>query len=212
MEGYTTDEEQVEKIKQWWAENGKAVIAGIVLGVGGLLGWQGWTAYQSHRAEDASARYEDMLQSLNGGKAAEAEDDARRIRDGYSGTPYAQLASLALAKLHLDKGDLDAAANNYRDIISEAGDSPIAYVARLRLARTLLDAGNLKEALSVLDVDFPAAYTGSAEELKGDLLRFMGQDDQAREAYQRAKLAPVPVADPAALEMKLNDLGPAGNA
>lgn len=212
MEGYTTDEEQVEKIKQWWAENGKAVIAGIVLGVGGLLGWKGWVTYQDDQAEAASVLYEDMLHSLDGGKAEEAGEDARRIRDSYSRTPYALLASLALARLHLDKGDFDAAANNYRDIISEAGSSPIGYVARLRLARTLLDAGQLKQALSVLEVDFPAAYTGSAEELKGDLLRFMGQDDQAREAYQRAKLAPVPVADPSALQMKLNDLGPPGNA
>jgi predicted negative regulator of RcsB-dependent stress response len=212
MEGYTTDEEQVEKIKQWWAENGRAVIAGIVLGVGGLLGWQGWVAYQTDRSEAASALFEGMLQSLDRGQSQEAAEYARLIRDTYSNTPYAIHASLALAKLHLQDGDFDAAANDYRDIISEAGDSPIAYIARLRLARALLDAERLKEALSVLAVDFPAAYTGASEELKGDVLRFMGQLDSAREAYRRAKRAPVPVADPAALDMKLNDLGPASNA
>ncbi|MDH5355953.1 MAG: tetratricopeptide repeat protein, partial [Gammaproteobacteria bacterium] len=34
-----TDEEQVEKLKKWWQENGRSVIAGIIIGVGGLFGY-----------------------------------------------------------------------------------------------------------------------------------------------------------------------------
>ena len=39
---YETEEQQVEALKDWWAENGRAVIAGVVLGVvviGGLGLW-----------------------------------------------------------------------------------------------------------------------------------------------------------------------------
>jgi predicted negative regulator of RcsB-dependent stress response len=212
MEGYTTDEEQVEKIKQWWAENGRAVIAGVVLGIGGLVGWQGWTAYQERRAETASALFDGMLQSLEQGDAAAAEERARLIRETYSGTPYALHASLALARLDAQGEDYEAAAAAYRDVIDRAGTDPIGYVARLRLARTLMDAGRFEEGLAALDVDFPAVYGGVSEELRGDILRFMGDEDRAREAYRRAKRAPVPVADPGALEMKLNDLGPATDA
>jgi predicted negative regulator of RcsB-dependent stress response len=75
-----------------------------------------------------------------------------------------------------------------------------------------MDAGRFEEGLAALDVDFPAVYGGVSEELRGDILRFMGDEDRAREAYRRAKRAPVPVADPGALEMKLNDLGPATDA
>ncbi len=35
MELYDTEEEQVQAIKEWWKENGKAVIIGAVLGLGG---------------------------------------------------------------------------------------------------------------------------------------------------------------------------------
>jgi predicted negative regulator of RcsB-dependent stress response len=212
MEGYTTDEEQVEKIKQWWAENGRAVIAGVVLGIGGLVGWQGWQAYQEDRAETASSAFEAMLLSLEQGDTTKAEEYARLIRETYAGTPYAQHASLALARLHVQAQDYEAATAAYRDVIDRAGNKPIGYVARMRLARALLDAGRLEEALAALDVEFPAVYAGVSEELRGDILRFKGETEDAREAYRRAKRAPVPVADPGALDMKLNDLGPASDA
>ncbi|MGU3844696.1 YfgM family protein, partial [Vibrio diabolicus] len=40
MELYDTEEQQVEAIKDWWKENGKAVIIGAVVGLGGLFGWR----------------------------------------------------------------------------------------------------------------------------------------------------------------------------
>ena len=37
MEVYTTEEQQVEVIKEWWKENGTSVIAGTVIGLVGLV-------------------------------------------------------------------------------------------------------------------------------------------------------------------------------
>ena len=37
MEIYNSEEQQVEAIKRFWKENGTAIIAGVVLGLGGLL-------------------------------------------------------------------------------------------------------------------------------------------------------------------------------
>ena len=42
MNEFVTDDEQVERIKKWWADNGSSVIAGLVIGIGGLLGWRYW--------------------------------------------------------------------------------------------------------------------------------------------------------------------------
>ena len=50
-----TDEEQVEKLKKWWQENGRAVITGLVLGVVGLFGYRYWVDQQEATAEAASA-------------------------------------------------------------------------------------------------------------------------------------------------------------
>ena len=38
MNDYATEEQQVEAIKSWWQENGKAVVLGAVIGLGGLWG------------------------------------------------------------------------------------------------------------------------------------------------------------------------------
>lgn len=212
MEGYTSDDEQVERIKQWWAENGRAVIAGLVLGIGGLLGWRGWVSYQQAQAEAASAIYGRMVESVERGDAVSAERHAQSLLGSYTGTPYALMAGLTLGRVHHQGGDYDAAASDYRRVIDRAGEHPLAWVARLRLARTLVDADRLAEALAVLQQEPPAPYVAAYEELKGDIYRLQGEPEQARDAYLRARLAPQPVADPAALEMKLNDLGPADDA
>ncbi len=51
---YETEEQQVEALKEWWAENGKAVIAGIVLGAGVIGGWTFWKGHQEKQAVIAS--------------------------------------------------------------------------------------------------------------------------------------------------------------
>ena len=51
MSTLETEEQQVEAIKKWWQENGKSLIAGIVIGLGGIVGWQGWQTYQIEQAE-----------------------------------------------------------------------------------------------------------------------------------------------------------------
>ena len=47
MDVYKTEEEQVEAIKKWWQENGKSIIAGVVIGITAIFGWR---AYDSHMA------------------------------------------------------------------------------------------------------------------------------------------------------------------
>ena len=54
MEVYDSEREQIEAMKKWWAQNGKAIITGLVLGLAALIGWQQWSA-SVHR--DAGSRW-----------------------------------------------------------------------------------------------------------------------------------------------------------
>ena len=40
MEIYENENDQVEAVKRFFAENGKALAVGVILGVGALIGWR----------------------------------------------------------------------------------------------------------------------------------------------------------------------------
>ncbi|MFO7642581.1 MAG: tetratricopeptide repeat protein, partial [Candidatus Competibacteraceae bacterium] len=43
MEQYN-DDERVDDLKKWWKDNGASIIAGIVLGLIAIFGWQYWNS------------------------------------------------------------------------------------------------------------------------------------------------------------------------
>ena len=45
MEAYSSDQEQIDAIKNWLRENGMAIFVGVAVGFGGLYGWQYWQSY-----------------------------------------------------------------------------------------------------------------------------------------------------------------------
>jgi len=90
---YTTEEEQVQAIKRWWKENAVSLIAGIVIGLAVLGGYRFWSETKQNQAQHASVLYSEILSSTNN-KAKNVEI----LKADYSGTPYAALAALLLAK------------------------------------------------------------------------------------------------------------------
>ena len=61
MDVYKTEEEQVEAIKKWWSENGKSIIAGIIIGIAAIFGWRGYENHTAMQAKAASMLYEQLL-------------------------------------------------------------------------------------------------------------------------------------------------------
>ena len=47
MSEYLDEEEQLARAKSWWDENANSVIVGVVLVVGGIVGWN-WFGF-AHR-------------------------------------------------------------------------------------------------------------------------------------------------------------------
>ena len=63
---YTIEEEQeLNQLKEWWKDNGKAIIAAFILGVGGMLGWRYWQSYQANQIMQASAEYDALVYTTN---------------------------------------------------------------------------------------------------------------------------------------------------
>ncbi len=188
MNDYVTDEQQVEALKKWWAENGRYLIMGIVLGLGLLFAWNSWKQYRDRQAMQASDAYAAVAAAVRQNDEKRAADLVADLREQYSGSPYAALASMMLARVQAQADELDAAADSLQWAIDHAPETEIAEVATLRKIRLLLAAGKTGEAEALLKRDFPPAYTSLVEELKGDLFSAKGDLEAARIAYDKALL------------------------
>ncbi len=204
MDENLTEKEQLEEIAKWWDENKMYVITGLVLGAGVLGGWNYFKTQKLTRAYSASALHSSLADAVASGNADAASAAASQLAGDYGSTPYAALAPLTLAKLHVDNGDLDAAA----DALSQALDAPaeISYVARLRLARVRLAQDRPSDALTVLEG--PAGtFAPLFAEVRGDAHAALGDKDQAKAAYEKALDSSGGALDRNMIQMKVDALG-----
>lgn len=207
MDFNRTEEEQIEELKKWWAENGKFIVAGVVLGLGALFGWRGWQAHLIAQAEAASVLYSDMIAEARQDRKDEVRALADRLLKDYSKTSYATFASLMLAKLEVDNGNLDAAAEHLQRAVDQAGLGEIKRLAQLRLARVQLDRGKPDTALTLLEQSPGDKFQSSFDELRGDIYRQQGKRDEALAAYRSALAsAPGTGEESSFLQLKINDL------
>jgi len=189
MAEYETEEQQVEALKQWWAENGRAVVLGIGLGLALIFGFRAWQGYKESVAQDASSAYTHILESLE-------QDDAGdkflglvdSIRNDHGSSPYAAMASLAEARFFVEQDRLEEAETSLRWAVDKGAFREIVPVARMRLARVLKDQDKHQDALSILDQVSASAFTGHVEEIRGDIFYDLGETTQAASAYHRLTL------------------------
>ncbi len=210
METYDSEQEQVEAVKKWWKENGRSVIAGLVIGIGGMVGWKSWVGYQEVQAVSASTAYDQLVQMIESNRHDEASQHGDRLVQAYPGSAYAGLSSLLLARVAMQQGDTDAARQHLQWVADHAGFPELRHIAALRLARLLLQDGQTDAALTLLDDQAPQGFEAAYAETRGDALLAKRDIGGARAASTQA-LASLSVASAARelLQMKLDDLGPA---
>lgn len=186
MNTHLSEDEQVEALKKWWKENGVAVIVGVVIGIGAIIGFWKWREYTETRAYLASDVYVEFTEAL-----AENKDEivAQRydtlIKD-YASTSYAVFAAMYMAKQAVEKEDLVKAANQLKWALDHAGADALAHLARVRLANVLVAQNKYDEALTLVQAIPASAFDAEYAEIKGDVYRYKGNAAEARESYQAA--------------------------
>jgi predicted negative regulator of RcsB-dependent stress response len=203
---YETEEQRVEAIKKWWSENGKSVVAGVVMGLGLLFGWQGWVEYRDSKREEASVIFSELTRAADTGNAEKVQEMTQDLQQNYAATPYAGQASLREAQLQAEAGQLDQAETALSWAIKNANEQVIQDLAHLHLARIYIARGKTEQALAELNTVEAVAYLSIVEEIRGDALRAQGDINGAREAYDRAILTAGGAASDY-LHMKRDDLG-----
>jgi predicted negative regulator of RcsB-dependent stress response len=207
-EDFMTDDEQLDAVKRWTAENGVWLVAGVLLGAAGLFGYRYYESYTNERDLKASAEFAAMTDAVDKNDRPGALRIAERITHDYSRTPYADQAELTLARLYLDQSQPANAIAALTQVMNTSKDADLKLIARLRLARVLTDQGRPDEAISTLAGATPGAFAGLYHEVHGDAL-FAKKDLAGAMAEYRAALASNDAreADAALLELKIADLG-----
>lgn len=210
MDSYGTEEDQIRAIRQWWERNGSSTLTGVGLALAIVFGSQWWQERQRGTTEQASMLYQQLLQATERSEADKvqqvtAEHLATELRDSQAGTRYGDYASLVLARLQVEKNELAAAEAELRALlerqpdvaVGELGawlngvlgrpkDPQIGALARVRLARVLFAMGRSDDALAALDAAGTEDFVIEKLELRGDILRGMGDAGGARAAYAQA--------------------------
>ncbi|AQS38950.1 hypothetical protein Sps_03834 [Shewanella psychrophila] len=206
MEIYSTEEQQVDAIKQFWKDYGSSIVVGAVVGLGGLFGWNYYSDHKLAQAESASEAFQAVRAGniSDTGMLAAAENFAK----DHSQKGYQSLLELIVAKAAVEAGDLEKAETTLKSVVASAPDKGLVMVATMRLARVQAEQGQIATAITTLEQVSDPAFTAQRDELKGDFLVRKGDEELAKAAYQAAVNNGGTSASPA-LQMKLDNLNKA---
>ena len=206
-----TEEQQLEQIRHWWKEHGKTVIAGLVLGIGTVIGWTTWRNHQESTAEHLSARYDAIVTTA----AIPEYEQVRELTDeliaDYPQSSYAALSALVGAHAAYSNKDATTAERLLRWAAENATAFDIASVARLRLAQLLSEQGEIEQALSLLDAVSEEDFAVLRLEARGDVLTTKKDVGAAKTAYDEALNAQsIPADARARIQLKIDELATPG--
>jgi predicted negative regulator of RcsB-dependent stress response len=203
-----SEQEELEALQKWWKENGRAVVVGLVLGLGGVFGWTTWQARVEATAEQVSIVYQSMADMAAADDHQEALLRADQIIQDHPDSEYAALAGLMGAKSAASMGRADEARRLLDWVIGNASREEIRDIARIRSARLLLDGGKGDAGLQLLATINTPAFAATVEEIRGDILVDSGAKDDAAKAYELALASDsITSGTRERVQMKLDDIG-----
>ncbi len=210
MDTYQTEEQQVEALKDWWKENSRSIIIGIVVGVSAIMGWKAWQGQIQTQAEQASNIYQQILVANDKKESAAVTKLSEQLIEGYADTAYAEYATLFLVKQAVLAGETGAAQTELKALVSKSKQADVVHLARVRLAQIMLDDNNPAGVIQLLSPIDSGSFSPLYDELLGDAYVILGETEKARQSYRKALLKPGKTNG--LIQLKLNDLGAGGLA
>jgi len=174
-----TEEEQVKQIKKWWNSNGKQIIAGAVIGLAGIWGWNTYSDYQDKQSLNARSLYLSYASDSNNLGAYD------KLTTDFSSSSYSDQAILLMAKYLFDAGSYSQALGVIKPLINNPS-SVIANTASLRVASIHLQLGQHDQALSILERQSEGGFSGLIYNLMGDIYSDLGNRAEAQNYYSLA--------------------------
>lgn len=203
--------EQSELVQKWLRENGLSIVAGIIIGLVGIFGYQQWRGHVARNQDEASQLYQQAQVARESGKSDVAAQLTAQMMKDFEKSSFTVLAVGDQAAQEIKDKQPEKAENSLKWAVAHASEPELKSLTQLRLASVEFARDNSKAALATLDAMPSTDYQGLAQELRGDVLVKLGRTDDARNAYKAAMSA---LSDEApqrgALQMKIDDLAVAG--
>lgn len=179
---YTIEEEQeLNELKAWWKENYKTVILALVLGVGGVAGWNFWKSHQVTKTYELSAQYEQLIYNT----PDQAKVDAF-VKEGEK-TTYSALLLLDQARKSVEQQDFVKAEVELKQALTQSSDEILSSVAALRLAAVQFQQNQFDVALQTLTQVKSSSWQSAKALLEGDIHLAKGDKDAAKQRYEEAQ-------------------------
>lgn len=204
MEIYENESDQMEAVKRFFAENGKALLVGVVIGIGALLGWRYWNNHQAESAMVTSQAYQKVITGLSGDKPDTLASAEKFVTDTQGS--YGAFAALELAQQYADKSELAKAAAQLQQGLKNTKDDNLQAVLSLRLARIQIQQKQADDALKTLDTVKGEGWKAIVADVRGEALLSKGDRKGARDAWSQGVASNASPALREMMQMKINNL------
>lgn len=206
MDDYLDEKEQIEEIKSWLKENWLALVAGVIVGFGGLFSWNWYqnSVYESNT--QALAIFDQAQQELTLGNFDSALALLQNLRSDYNSSPYTDFLGLLYSTYLLSNGNTADAAVEIEYVLNNTTDEYLRLIATWRLARVNVEMTNYDRALELVQ-NKNHALSANFTELEGDVYFFRGEFDLASNTYMSILSDPnINSIDLNTLMLKINNL------
>jgi predicted negative regulator of RcsB-dependent stress response len=188
MRADMTNKDEVEYLKDWWNNYGKAIAIAVVIGLGAGYAWRYWHQFQLNKATQASQIYQQLLVA---DKQGQPQNTRQQLLDQlvkqYPKSSYTSLAQFLSASDDVSNQQYTLAENSYQWVVTEGRNKSLQQVARLRLAKIYVYQKKYDLALKSLNHVNDKSYLPMIEGLRGDVYAALGKKDSARQAYTKAE-------------------------
>ncbi|WP_109419097.1 YfgM family protein [Proteus terrae] len=204
MEVYSTENEQVDAIKQFFKNYGLTIVLAAVIGFGGVFGWKYWQSHQTNRLQESAGAFATVSEALAKPTPENIALAEKFVTD--TNDIYGALASLELAQIAIDANDLVNGERHLTNAVAKVKNDAFADMLNLRLARVQLALDKTDVALVSLEQVKGKAWNGMKNYIRGDVLVKKGDNAGAATAYRSALTDENAGAIRSLVELKLNNL------
>ncbi len=182
-----TDREQIDELKKWWMDYGRAIVIAVVIGLVFGFGWRYWNRYQEAQENAASDMYQMLLQVASTQQLNPVMAYATQLQQKYGRTVYATMGSFMAARVAVLNQQYATASTQLSWIMDKGKNTAFKQVARIRDARVLLQMNEPQLAMQVISTVNDGHYQPLIDEVMGEIYLAQHNSKAAQVAFEKAQ-------------------------